>query len=57
MELPTRSAKNLSVNSREDLIDLDDRQSEIASELFNKYKHIFAKTTIILDALLTLKMY
>ena len=43
MELPTRTTKILSVFSREDLIDLDDRQFEFASELFNKYKHIFAK--------------
>ena len=43
MELPTRTAKILSVFSREDLIDLDDRQIEIAIELFNKYNYIFAK--------------
>ena len=43
IELPTKTAKILSVISREDLIDLDDRQFEIASELLNKYKHIFAK--------------
>ena len=36
MELPTRAAKLLSVFSKKDLIGLDDRQFEIASELFNK---------------------